>query len=451
MNTRHLSRAVVVLVMPCLVAGAAYSQVASSLVREGQVLPGGAVSSIDGVATNHVGGYCVNLDVGGLDAMFAHPTGGPGSVVRTEGTFGPLTQTSFEAFFGYADSGKIAYSASGTGGPVGAFDSVWIDDTVVAVEGDPAPSEPGRFWVFGSRPGITADGKIYWAGGTSTTAGGSSSNRGVYFGTAATPLHLGGTVVPGFGTITTTGVSFNYRMSKLGTNFIIDGQVTGATATTDTGIMMNGSLMMIGGSAAREGSPVPASVGGLAGELWANWDYLGASEAGHYMITGDTSATTTMDEFIMIDGQIVLREGNMLADGSGLAAGSIDMAYMNENGDYAAIWDVNPGSGAVESLVFNGRQILKLTDLVDLDGDGSVEPNSKLSDFTGIASMQMSDRYGPGSSLVDIYFTADVDTLGTPSLTDDTEAAFRITVVIPTPGTLALALAAFPALRRRRR
>lgn len=447
MSQKHCAFLFATLAAVVASASVAHGQIASSIVREGQVLPEGAVSNISGVATNQVGGYSVNLQVGGLSAFFAHPTGAPGSIVRTEGTFGPLTQTSFESFFGYSDAGFNGYSASGTGGPVGAFDSVWVDSTPIAVQGDPSPAEPGRFWVFGSRPGITADGKLYWAGGTATTPGGSSSNRGVYFGAGATPIHLGGTAVPGFGTLTSSTVSFNYRMSALGTNFIIDGQVTGATAT-DTGMMMNGSLMMIGGSPTREGSPVPASVGGLPGENWANWDYMGVSESGNYMITGDTSAATTMDAFILINGQIALREGQMLADSSGTASGTIDMAYMNENGDYAAIWDVNPGTGAVESLIFNGNRLLQIGDLVDLDGDGFVEPGSKLSDFTGIASMQISDRDANG--FVDIYFTADVDTLGTPGLTDDTEAAMKIRVLIPAPGTIVLALAAIPFIRRRR-
>lgn len=445
--SRHHSVVAVVAVSAASIVASASGQIASAVLREGQVLTEGVVGGIEGVATNHVGGYVVNTAVGGIDAFFGNPSGGAGSVLRMEGTYGPLVQTSFESFFGYSDAGKIGYSASGTGGPVGAFDSVWRDSDPIAVQGDPSPSEPGRFWVFGSRPGITGDGKLYWAGGTATTAGGSTSNRGVYFGDSATPIHLGGTVVPGFGTLTSSTVSFNYRMSRFGTNFIIDGQVTGATAT-DTGMMLNGSLMMIGGSPTREGSPVPASVGGLPGENWANWDYMGVSESGNYMITGDTSAATSQDAFILINGQIVMREGMPLPGGGGNAAGAIDMAYMNENGDYAAIWDVNPGTGAVESLIFNGSQYLKIGDLVDLDGDGFVEPNSKLSDFTGIASMQISDRYGPG--FVDIYFTADVDTLGTPSLTDDTEGAFKITVLIPAPGTIVLALAGIPMLRRRR-
>jgi hypothetical protein len=68
--------------------------------------------------------------------------------------------------------------------------------------------------------------------------------------------------------------------------------------------------------------------------------------------------------------------------------------------------------------------VLKEGDPVDLNGDGIVDPTKKLSDFTGISALTVSDRDNLGD--VNIYFTADVDTAGTTSLTDDIEGFFKL-------------------------
>jgi hypothetical protein len=170
---------------------------------------------------------------------------------------------------------------------------------------------------------------------------------------------------------------------------------------------------------------------------------VGINEAGDWMITGDTNAATTSDEILMVNGSILHREGGSLP-GGGTIGGAIDMGFMNESGDWAVIWDVD----TKESLIFNSMRILSVGENVDLTGDGIPEANSVLSDFTGIATLFMSDRDG---SFVDIYFTADVDVNGTPSLTDDINAAWRIRVEIPSPGAASLlTLAGIGALRRRR-
>ena len=72
-----------------------------------------------------------------VSQAWGHPTGGAGSVLFQEGTFGPLVQTSWESFFGIDDAGQVCYSASGTGGPAGGFDSVWVNATPTT---DPPPA-----------------------------------------------------------------------------------------------------------------------------------------------------------------------------------------------------------------------------------------------------------------------------------------------------------------------
>ncbi|MGH7178857.1 MAG: hypothetical protein ACREJC_15890, partial [Tepidisphaeraceae bacterium] len=208
-----------------LASSQAQAQIASAFYREGVQLPGAApgqlVISINNPATNHVTGYAgaVNTSdgVSTLSHVWGHATGGVGTVMRTEGTFGPYTQTAYESFYGISDSGQVAYSPTLTGAPVANADSVWLDSTPVAVGGTAHPTLPGQFWSFGSRPGVTAGGTPYFSGGITTSVGGATSNRGLFFGmTGGTVALLGGQTPPNIPRALTTGASqpaFDYRVS----------------------------------------------------------------------------------------------------------------------------------------------------------------------------------------------------------------------------------------------
>lgn len=187
---------------------------------------------------------------------------------------------------------------------------------------------------------------------------------------------------------------------------------------------------------------MPAGIGGLAGENWGNFDFMGITESGSFMFTGDTDADSAMDEFVVLDGQIVLREGDAVADG--VFDGSIEGAYLNENGDFACIWDITNADGNLEALILNGDLVLMEGDLVDWNNDGiidALDQGAFLTDFTGISALTLGDRYG--TDLVDIYFTADCDVAGSIL-----EGGFRMTV--PEPATLSLLLLGSLALLRRR-
>lgn len=412
--------------------GTVHAQVASALLREAAQLPnapaGYIINSINNPDANHVpgGGYAFQVNTSnGLAHFWGNPAGGAGSILRTEGTFGTVVQTAFESFWGLSDAGKISYSATGTGGPVGGFDSVWVDDNAVAMEGSPVPSLPGQFFVFASRPGITADGRPHWVSGFTSVPGGATQNRGLFMDNGATAVLIGGQVVPDlpFPLNTGTAVAFGYRFSSLAGHYIAPVIIASGSTANDGAMTMDGAGLMVGGSLVREGSPVPAAIGGLVGELWANFEFVDATECGEFYFTGDTNAATTVDEFICINGQIVYREGQVV-DGRTLT-GAINHAYMNEQGDVAFVWPIVSKPAAVEALFVNGHIVLSEGDAVDLDGDGNIEPNSILQDFTGISALVISDRV---AGQVTLYFTADIDTLGTPSTTDDTEGGFRLTV-----------------------
>jgi hypothetical protein len=415
---------------------AAPAQVATALLRENGPLPGFegvTVASINNPATNHAGGYSFHInDSNGIARIWGSATDGPPSTLREEGTFGDYVQTAFETFYGIDDAGRVAYSPTGTGGPVGNFDSVWLDDNPVAMQGLPVVSLPDQYWVFASRPGVTADGQPYWVGGFSSTPGGSTQNRALFFGVNAEPLVMGNQSYPNlpFPLNTANPAVFDFRVSADGSKFITESEMA-TTSTTNNVMIVSGEGLMIDGQLVREGTPIPAAAGGLPGENWGTFVYMGINNAGDYFFTGDTNAATNMDEIIVINGQVAYREGQVV-DGFTLA-GAIEAAYMNDNGDVAYIWDLLEDGIAVEALFVNDKMVIQEGDLVDLDGDGKVEPNSRLVDFTGIASLAMSDR---NNLTVSIYFTADIDVNGTSSTLDDIEGAFRIDVFLGMIGDL---------------
>ncbi|MBZ0269794.1 T9SS type A sorting domain-containing protein [bacterium] len=426
------------------------AQFATSLLNEDDPFPDGGVgatiSGLNNTAVNHAGGYAISLTSTGpatLSHVWGNAAGGPGATIRTEGTFGSLVQTSYESFYGISNAGQVAYSASGTGGPVGGFDSVWLDDTPVMVEGDVYPHAPGTWWRFGSRPGVSADGNPYFVGGLTSTQGGSTENYGLFFGPTGAPVFVGGDALPGLPELldTASTISFDYRFSAFASAYIGEVKMDVLSTSADNAMVLAGAGLVLGGTLVQEGNLIPVAVGGDGTENWDNFDYTGVTESGHWFFTGDTDGATATDEIIVKDGIILYREGDPL--GGEVLSGALEGAYMNEDGDLAFIWDVQ--DNALEALFLNGQLLLKDGDSVDLTGDGLVDAGTAISSFTGISTLSMSDRDGGGS--VNIYFTADIDTAGTSSTTDDIEGFYCMTVNLgPTAITLS-GLRALPDLR----
>ncbi len=453
MSTPQFRAAALAAIALSVTAGQLQAQVASALLREGQPLggPGYTIFSLNNPQTNNVGGYSVQVntrDTGGgggpdLSNIWGNASGGPGSILLTESSypFGEFTlvQTAFESFSGFSNAGQSAISATGTGGPVDGFDSVWLDAIPIAVEGAQLPPPlDTKFWSFASRPTVTGNGTVYFAGGTRDTQNGGTTARGLFDGNGQA-IAYSGDLLPNLPAILDFGgsaIAFGFRFSGNGTNWIAEALMettgTGLATSNDEAVVINGVGLMLDGVLLREDNPVPASIGGLPGETWSSVDQTVINEAGEYLITGNTAdGGTTTDEFVILTGQIVLREGDFI--GPDQIAGAIEAGDLNENGDWAVVWDLEAGTADPEALIVNGIVVLREGDIVDLDGDGIAEPNSHLVDFTGIDSLAMSDR--DASGVVRVYFNADIDINGTSSSTDDIEAlmVFAVQVGPPNP------------------
>jgi len=411
-----------------LLPATAGAQVATSLINEGDPLPsagaGHTVMFINNTAVNGVGGYAATVNssdgVTTLSHAWGSATGGPGAILRTEGVVGIYDQQSFESFFGMDDLGQLSYGATctDTGSGASGLDSVFVDGTPLSVEDQPIPSLPGKLFRFASRPGITNDGTPYWLSGIDDAGTGANEGSGLF--TPAGVLLKSGDLIAGLPAPLSTATSdFDVRFSAQGGHYIIGADTTAPTSD-DFFMLLDGLPIASGAGLMGQGQPVPASAGGLPGETWAIFDFYGVNENGDYMVTGNTSAATSSNEFISFNGTLVYREGDTV-DGETLT-GSIEGASMNEAGDMAYIWDVvDPiGGGSLEALFLDNDILLKEGDAVDFFGqDGVVEPNSTLANFTGITALTVGSNRR-------LYFTADIDVNGTTTSVDDIEGFFCI-------------------------
>lgn len=399
-------------------APGASGEIASALLQEDAELPGmpgEIIASISNTAASDAGGYAATLSTSGeetLSRVWGSADGGPGMLLRTESLIGVYDQTSFESFFGMSNMGAGGYSAIVTDTSSGetSLDTAWLDDDPLLVEGDAVDAFPGFFSSFNSRVGVTGSGLPYWVGGLTDVRGGSTVFRAIFMGTTADAVIAEGDEIQGV-KLPATGIDFDVRFSTEGSHWI--NLIPVDAPTTEDGVLViNGAAAEVAGSVIREGSPVPDSAGGLPGENWDNFDFFGITEALEFLATGDTDAATTVDEFVFVTDQIVLREGDMLDLGGEMVtiSGAIEGGYMNDDADWAVIWDVNTVAGNIEALILNAEIILAEGDAVDWNGDGVIDGGDEgavIDNFTGISSLTMTGRDASGG--LSLYFTADVE------------------------------------------
>lgn len=421
-----------------------HAQVASAIVREGETLTQNTinynVSSIGSPDINGIGGWAVQLNVSDPNSNSLSSAWGTVDGVtmpaffRFEGTFDNVEQTSWESSIGFDNAGQVFYSASGSDvtDPNNTFsiDSVFLDDVATAVRGRDLPAPLDTFkWAFCSGPNLTHNGVAYFVGGFNTDGGSSADNRGLFDGNGQA-FFIGGDLLPGLpDVIDGSTFDFDVRFSNLANHYILPVTVDNLSSTADNAVVVDGAGLYIDGGLVIEGSPVPASVGGMVDENWDNFDYFQINEMGEHIFTGDTDGDFNTDEFVYVSHSgIVMREADVEIGGL-VVDGSIENASMNDNGDWAVIWDVDdPIAGEVEALIFNGEAILiEDVDDVDWDGDSIADPGFRIGGlgFGGTRSLRVTNRDPNG--VVKIYCTADVEDNGASAL----EAMLCMPVTVP--------------------
>lgn len=291
-----------------------------------------------------------------------------GAVVFDSGDVAGSVLTGGEATIGIGDGGAFVYSPNTDG-----EDSVWTQAGLLLRGTDPAPGLPGQFTTFHSRPSMLPDGRALWVGGLTAIQGGATQGRVLYRATttapfAYEPLLRTGDVVGGF-PIGTTGIGFQYQMSDSGAHLVaLLILQTGSTAN-DNVVYLNGDLV------ATEGSPVGPSA---PGENWQNFAGVAVNDAGDWLLAGDTDGATATDAFLAFNGELQVREGDLL-DGELLGSGSALRAIaINNLGQAIHAWNT-PGN--VRKLFFandasrlqDSLLLLRTGSALDFTGDGNAD------------------------------------------------------------------------------
>ena len=334
-----------------------------------------------------------------------------------------VLNTTSDRNIGIADDGSFVFSAR-----CNSFDCVYTDEGVVLTEGDPAPDAPAGVNITEfARTTMTNAGVAYWIAGLNDGAGGTATitnrlYRRATDGTISTVFAQGETL--GASTVGTIGPI--YDVSGANDHVIVTFIDPTQPTTSDVRIAVNGVVV------AGEGLPTGS------GDNWDNFDGVSINSSGDYAFIGDTDGNSNTDQFVAVNGAIVLREGDITSAGTVNGNGT-DAISINDLGQLAIIWEMDLGasSGNTESLLFardpaniagSLYRLLSLGDEIDTSGDG-------VADFR-VQDFRAAHTVGPGLDLAEdgrVFVRVDLDSID-GTIVDDQAL---ISLALPTPCNIA--------------
>lgn len=411
MHSTHLLRSALALAgASAITLSPLQAQVASRIISEGDALtgfPGESVDDVLSLETNSRGGYAVHVRMtgsGNTNVAWGSVDGGPATALHQEGSFFGHKQNTWGHFgLGLDDNGQVAHTAflMWTG-----KSSMWRDGFPLALEGNPSPIATYA-WGDVSNAAITCEsGEPYFVGelvGALPT----SEISGLFLGTPAKPLLLGGASIqfidPPLAADPVGALDFD--VSDDGAHWVAVAQLDDLSHV----LVANGLAVSIEGRRVRTGQPLPPSFGpGKWGVI--SEPHIDAN--GCVVFLGRRLGTA--DTFIVRDGAIVHRTGDII-DGSTVFA--FKGLHANEKSEiaYRAMVATNIWAIGVE-----GSLILHEGEQVDMDRDGVVEPwatVASLDQQSVPGRVRLGERGG-------VAFQASIDILGTPEDPSDDRLGF---------------------------
>ncbi len=386
-----------------LVSSSATAQ--SAILREGDASPDGVFGqAIAGLSFPQVGrgsGYGVFVRDDGLAGLhyqiWGSLGGTAGTVLHSQGTYGPATQVNLDREFGLGYS-EVVYGASiMLSGSTGTLDSIWVDGNAVTVEGQPVAGVPGRQFKDMRTPGATSSGQPFFYGTMTDMPGGATLDAGIFLGNA--PLLRQGQSLSNVAQHVNY-VGFDFDVSSNGSHFIVETSLDTYPSSEDLAVVLDGAVLELGGSFVRETVPIAPSVGGI-GDAWRLFRDFEVNAAGDFAFSGRTDGDSSTDGFIARSGDVFIREGDVI-DGLTLDRDP-DEISLSEDNQLAFLWDAVDANGHSEAGLFvDNRLIIKTGDAVDWDGDGVIDPGATIRAFSSSGALAM----GQGGTL---YFTALVE------------------------------------------
>lgn len=383
----------------------------TAILRQGDPAPPGSVgqvvSEIGLTAVNQTNGSACSLAIpyfsSSVRQLWGSVRAGAGAPLRNQGIVGNYAVGLLDLQFGISGAGTC-YSAecAEVGTTQFGRDSLWVDDVLIAIEGEPAAGS-SELWTFIAYPGITQDGNPYFLGGVTGGPGPPTPRNGLFFGTDPAAVYFAGKTYPHLPSpLSGQAVGSDFGFSAYGTHHIavLDLDVW---VVKDGVIAIDGAGLLLDGVLVQESVLIPPSVGGV-GDAWDDFGYVGIAESGEYTFTCDTLGPGVSDHVIVRNGVIWAREGDVL-DGETLR-GWIQGASLNENGELAFLWSVEDAQGPNrQALFFENEVLLRAGDAVDWDGDGTIDPEVTIVSFAEVKALSLA----PDGT---IYFVATVETMG---------------------------------------
>ena len=393
-------------------APAASAQLATTkIIQEGDAFAGGIVDVLRASGdTNALGTFAFQLDTENQAFIAAFDGSALTTLVAASGS------DAIDAEIGLGDTGDVAYSGNFNG-----LGGVRLNDTVILEEGTDAAFGATNFLEVRN----TGSNQVTFAGLQEST--GFYLNGFLEFPVVGDRFMLDGEEVR---VLRLDVQDHDYDPTQ---GFLVEASVEDNFGAVFDVVLLNGQpLTLPGGGIAAEDRDVP----GLTGETFDAFDNFELNAAGDVLLSGDTSAPTSADEFLLVNGEVLAQEAGTLA-GLTLDSG-ISGVDLNENGDFAVLWDTDERDEVVLiGSVAAGIYAVPLIegDTITVDGVSAV--------FDG------HDRGGIRISEADSAGVFDVYVLGNINGTSDD---IWLTFSIPEPttaGLLGVGLAA-AALRRRR-
>lgn len=257
---------------------------------------------------------------------------------------------------------------------------LWTHLGALARAGDAAPGFPLFPTTAFVGPGdctIDGTGAMYWRATVDITNDGSADVSGLFRapdGPAGSieAVYRSGSLVDG---VTlhggTSAVTDELSVSDDGAHLVARLTAAG-DSLADHLVVLDGQII------AREGDVVPS----FPLEQWRAIDLVSVNDAGHVLFTGNTDAAAGVDEFVAYDGDIVVHEGDVL-DGVGL---DFDLRFvaLNDRNNAAIGWATNDGGPTNEVVFFacDAADIAGTAELLVTTGDTLDVDADAIGDFT---------------------------------------------------------------------
>ena len=417
----HLFPAVAILA-PALILGLAMPAPAETptvLLLEGVVSPAGfPVDLFRAVSSNDANGFAVSVSGGSAIGFWGSRLGEAPGWIDPAG----VPPQEIRIPLALANDGSLVWLRSQGGRP-----SVWQDDVEITPTGQNCgPALPIAKWDYGIQPGV-AKGlsmPVFTAQVVGTRWPCVLGQRGLFLGgSPTTPLVLGNEAVPGLSySVPCTGLAWTVAVSSLASHWIAQ---TMRQYPLEYALLLDGEVLLVDGTAVRTGEPVPASLGGRAGEVWtAPFRFLKVNEQGDYVFAGTTSWQGLTQDVVVRNGSLEHRSGDTFVEGE-VVNGVVGHLSLNASGDLAAALEL--GGARDHALVVNDRIVARTGDPVDLDGDGIADPGTALGFWPRFAEvLSLTDRDENGD--MRLYSICGVDPAGSPDPLDDLEALLVVPV-----------------------